>query len=63
MVTCGAGLRWDVGLGVRELEAGFLPGKASFRKIFGALLRTAEHRGSELHLPAISHREVAAWMD
>src|SRR5258707_14276917 len=50
-------------MGVSELEAGLLSGEARFREIPESLRDAPEHGGSELHLPPLPHREIAARLD
>src|ERR1700757_1644120 len=50
-------------MGVCKLEAGFLSGEARVCKIPESLRVAPQHRGSELYVPALSNREVAAWLD
>src|SRR5260370_2664502 len=50
-------------MGVSKLEAGFLSCEARFREILESLRVAPQHCGSELHLPALSNREVAARLD
>src|SRR5215831_5343298 len=58
----GDALRRDIGVDVRNVEAGFLPGEAGFREVLELLRQPIEYRGSELHLPRISHRKTAEQM-
>src|ERR1035438_10102815 len=59
----GKNLCRHLGLGLRNLETGFLSSEARFREISRPLLVAAEHRGGELHLPSFSYGEAIAGMD
>src|ERR1700727_2243566 len=56
----GKSLRGDFGMGLRDLEAGFLSGEVGVGEIFGALRFAAEYGGGELHVSKIPDGEVAA---
>src|SRR6266849_9253809 len=56
-------IRGDIGVGLCELEAGFLSGEAGLGEISEPLREPAEHGGSELHVSAVSHGEIAARLD
>src|SRR5580698_2174789 len=56
----GESLRGDFGVGVCDLEAGFLSGKVGVGEIFGALRFALEYGGGELHVSKIPDGEIAA---
>src|SRR5580693_5848379 len=56
----GESLRGDFGVGVCDVEAGFLSGETGVGEIFGVLRVASEYGGGELHVSAISDGETAA---
>src|ERR1700722_6111207 len=56
----GESLRGDIGVGLCDVEAGFLSGKIGVGEIFGALRFAAEYGGGELHVSKVSYGEAVA---
>src|ERR1700744_5192167 len=61
-IGSGESLRGDFGMGLCDVEAGFLSGEIGVGEIFGALRVAAEYGGGELHVSAVSDGEIAARM-
>ena len=56
----GKSLRGNFGMGLCNLEAGFLSGEVGVGEIFGPLRFEVEYGGGELHVSEISHGEIIA---